>query len=149
MILTILRILFLRLRNNPLELVLVFVMPVVFFSIFAGIFSKGIATSSDKKLRVGWIAAHETALSVELRGFLERNSTLQCSSLIEERTSTDLNDETAEESVSDKEIDATIADNHGAVFNRCRTIADHQLGIDDGHILRRSIDRRGGKQRNR
>jgi ABC-2 type transport system permease protein len=48
MILTILRILFLRLRNNPLELVLVFVMPVVFFSIFAGIFSKGIATGSDK-----------------------------------------------------------------------------------------------------
>ena len=39
MILTILRILFLRLRNNPLELLLVFVMPVVFFSIFAAIFS--------------------------------------------------------------------------------------------------------------
>ena len=94
MILTILRILFLRLRNNPLELVLVFVMPVVFFSIFAGIFSKGIATGSDKKLRVGWIAAHETALSIELRSFLETNSTLQCSSLIEEPSSGDLDDET-------------------------------------------------------
>ena len=78
MILTILRILYLRLRNNPLELVLVFVMPVIFFSIFAGIFSKGIATGSDKKLRVGWIAAHETALGIELREFLETNSTLQC-----------------------------------------------------------------------
>ena len=33
MILTILRIMYLRLRNNPLELLLVFVMPVLFFSI--------------------------------------------------------------------------------------------------------------------
>ena len=110
MILTILRILFLRMRNNPLELVLVFVMPVVFFSIFAGIFSKGIATGSDKKLRVGWIAAHESAMSVELRGFLETNSTLQCSSLIEQPSSGALNDETEVESVSDKEIEATIAE---------------------------------------
>ncbi len=84
MILTILRILYLRLRNNPLELLLVFVMPVVFFSIFAAIFSNGIATGSDKKLRIGWIATRDTALSVELRGFLEKNPTLQCSSLIEE-----------------------------------------------------------------
>ena len=61
MILTILRILYLRLRNNPLELLLVFVMPVIFFSIFAAIFSNGIATGSDKKLRIGWIAARDTA----------------------------------------------------------------------------------------
>ena len=110
MILTILRILFLRLRNNPLELVLVFVMPVVFFSIFAGIFSKGIATGSDKKLRVGWIAAHETALSIELRGFLETNSTLQCSSLIEEPAPADFNDETDEEAIDETQIEATIAE---------------------------------------
>jgi ABC-2 type transport system permease protein len=110
MILTILRILFLRLRNNPLELVLVFVMPVVFFSIFAGIFSKGIATGSDKKLRVGWIAAHETALSIELRGFLETNSTLQCSSLIEEPKPADLNDENEKESISQTQVEATIAE---------------------------------------
>lgn len=110
MILTILRILFLRLRNNPLELVLVFVMPVVFFSIFAGIFSKGIATGSDKKLRVGWIAAQETALSVELRGFLETNSTLQCSSLIREPAPTDLNDEKEKESISQTQVEATIAE---------------------------------------
>ena len=107
MILTILRILFLRLRNNPLELVLVFVMPVVFFSIFAGIFSKGIATGSDKKLRVGWIAAHETALSVELRGFLETNSTLQCSSLIAQPASADLSDQTDEEAIDESDIDET------------------------------------------
>lgn len=110
MILTILRILFLRLRNNPLELVLVFVMPVVFFSIFAGIFSKGIATGSDKKLRVGWISAHETALSIELRGFLETNSTLQCSSLIKEPAPTVLNDEIEKESISQTQVEATIAE---------------------------------------
>lgn len=133
MILTILRILFLRLRNNPLELVLVFVMPVVFFSIFAGIFSKGIATGSDKKLRVGWIAAKETALSFSLRAFLEKNSTLQCSSLIEERTSTDLNDETAEESVSDKEIDATIAEaqRSGRYDLIIRLPGDFPTGLDN------------------
>ena len=81
MILTILRVLFLRLRNNPLELLLVFVVPVVFFSIFAVIFSRGIATGSDKKLRVGWIAAREIPVHVELRKFLEANATLQCVSL--------------------------------------------------------------------
>ncbi len=107
MILTILRILFLRLRNNPLELVLVFVMPVVFFSIFAGIFSKGIATGSDKKLRVGWIAAHETALSIELRAFLDTNSTLQCSSLIAQPAPADLSDQTDEETIDESDIDAT------------------------------------------
>ena len=34
MIRTILRIQYLRLRNNPTELLLVFVMPMIFFSIF-------------------------------------------------------------------------------------------------------------------
>ncbi|MFN8710261.1 MAG: ABC transporter permease [Planctomyces sp.] len=110
MILTILRILFLRLRNNPLELVLVFVMPVVFFSIFAGIFSKGIATGSDKKLRIGWIAASETALSIQLRSFLETNSTLQCSPLIQQPTSTELTDENENESIDQAQIEATIAE---------------------------------------
>ena len=54
MILTILRIMFLRLRNNPLELVLVFVMPVVFFSIFAGIFSLGCETDNLPSFGTGF-----------------------------------------------------------------------------------------------
>jgi len=81
MILTILRIQYLRLRNNPLELVLVFVMPVIFFSIFAAIFSNGIATGSDKKLRVGWISNRDTTLGFQLLGFLEQNSSLICTRL--------------------------------------------------------------------
>jgi len=81
MILTILRILYLRLRNNPLELVLVFVMPVIFFSIFAAIFNNGISSGSDKKLRVGWVSTQSTGLATELREFLDANSSLECSSL--------------------------------------------------------------------
>ena len=81
MILTVLRILYLRLRNNPLELVLVFVMPVIFFSIFAAIFSNGISSGSDKKLRVGWVTTPSTRLATELREFLDSNSSLECSSL--------------------------------------------------------------------
>lgn len=82
MILTILRILYLRLRNNPTELLLVFVMPVIFFSIFAYIFSNGIATGSDKKLRVGWIVGQPTEIATDLRQFLDSNSLLNCLSLV-------------------------------------------------------------------
>ncbi len=113
MTLTILRILFLRLRNNPLELLLVFVIPVVFFSIFAVIFSKGIATGNDKKLRVAWVSARETTLSVALRDFLATNSTLQLTSLVEEPSRGELErhteDRTADERhIDDARIDAAI-----------------------------------------
>jgi len=101
MILTILRILYLRLRNNPLELLLVFVMPVIFFSIFAAIFSNGIATGGDKKLRVGWISNRDTALGFQLLGFLEQNSSLICTRL----------NSSADEMTSDAiTSDPTIAD---------------------------------------
>lgn len=109
MILTFLRILFLRLRNNPLELLLVFVLPIVFFSIFAAIFSNGIATGSDQKLRLGWIAGRETALSVELRAFLESHTALQCTSLIADQDR-GVSDGDADLSISDDAVpnDATI-----------------------------------------
>lgn len=101
MILTILSILYLRLRNNPLELLLVFVMPVIFFSIFAAIFSNGIATGGDKKLRVGWISNRDTALGFQLLGFLEQNSSLICTRL----------NSSADETTSDAiTSDPTIAD---------------------------------------
>lgn len=105
MIRTILRILVLRLWNNPLELVLVFVMPVIFFSIFAAIFSNGIATGSDQKLRVGWIAAHSSPLADELRMFLEGNNALRC-------TEIDASTSTASESPSQAEsdLDALVRD---------------------------------------
>lgn len=107
MTLTILRILFLRLRNNPLELLLVFVMPVVFFTIFAAIFSNGIATGSDRKLRVGWITNRDTALGLQLKSFLERNSSLQCSSLIAAPT---LTSEPSEETTTGKLEGETLLD---------------------------------------
>jgi ABC-2 type transport system permease protein len=110
MILTILRILFLRLRNNPLELLLVFVMPVVFFTIFAAIFSNGIATGSDKKLRVGWITGRERTLGFELQAFLETNSLLQCDSLVSRLSQVDAEDDLEEEFIDDATVDAKIAD---------------------------------------
>ncbi|MFM7168278.1 MAG: ABC transporter permease, partial [Planctomycetaceae bacterium] len=61
MILTFLRIAYLRLRNNPLELLLVFVMPVLFFSIFAMIFSQGIAAGTEKPVRLGLLLPAENA----------------------------------------------------------------------------------------
>ena len=78
MTLTILRVLFLRLRNNPPELLLVFVMPVVFFSIFAAIFSNGISTGSDKKLRIGWLEQSQSATGSELWEYLQNCDTLEC-----------------------------------------------------------------------
>ena len=110
MILTILRIMYLRLRNNPVELLLVFVMPVAFFSIFAAIFSNGITTGNEKKLRVGWIVQHQTALGNELKDFLEQNSALECLSLI---TGSTLNDKVHGhnlQAISDRHIAAIIAD---------------------------------------
>ncbi len=84
MMLTILRITYLRLSNNPLELLLIFVMPVIFFSIFATIFSHGIASGTDKKIRVGWVWSQETSLGQELREFLEANASLEVSSVADE-----------------------------------------------------------------
>jgi ABC-2 type transport system permease protein len=110
MILTIVRILFLRLYNNPLELVLVFVMPVVFFSIFAAIFSNGIATGSDKKLRIGLVTASETTLSLELQSFLKSNSSLECNSLISSPPLSDDNKELAEIHQDAASISTLIAD---------------------------------------
>jgi ABC-2 type transport system permease protein len=85
MMFTILRITYLRLRNNPLELVLIFVMPVIFFSIFAAIFSQGIASGTDQKIRVGWVCSHATSLGNELHAFLETNTLLDVSAISAQR----------------------------------------------------------------
>jgi ABC-2 type transport system permease protein len=56
-------------------------MPVIFFSIFAAIFSNGIATGSDKKLRIGLVCAEQTPVGTELLEFFQSSSSLQCASL--------------------------------------------------------------------
>jgi ABC-2 type transport system permease protein len=101
MIRTILRIQYLRLRNNPTELLLVFVMPMIFFSIFAGIFSNGIATGADKKVRVGWISNQPTAAVSELLDFLESDASLQCSPL---------NSDSGNEAISETKMSTWITD---------------------------------------
>ena len=70
MILTFLRIACLRLRNNPLELLLVFVMPVLFFSIFAMIFSQGIAAGTEKPVRLGLLLPEGNVAAAELQSEL-------------------------------------------------------------------------------
>lgn len=109
MILTILRIMYLRLRNNPVELLLVFVMPVAFFSIFAAIFSNGMTTGSETKLRVGWIVQHPTTLASQLRDFLEQNSALECYSLIAGGSLNDRDPVGGSQALSDRTVESLIA----------------------------------------
>lgn len=98
---TILRIMYLRLLNNPAELVLVLVLPVVFFSIFAAIFSNGIATGTNKPLRVGWVAATPAdtvsqQLSSQLLETLQANEGMVCSELAVSSSAIELDDAAAE-----------------------------------------------------
>jgi ABC-2 type transport system permease protein len=78
MTLTILRIMLLRLWNSPLELVLIFIVPVVFFSVFATIFSHGIANSENMKVRIGIVDPNETELAQELIDTFKENAALRC-----------------------------------------------------------------------
>jgi ABC-2 type transport system permease protein len=78
MMLTILRIQYLRLRNNPLELLLVFVMPVLFFSIFAMIFSRGIASGTEQPVRLGLAVPERTEAAEALMLALAAAETVQC-----------------------------------------------------------------------
>jgi ABC-2 type transport system permease protein len=78
MTLTIFRIMLLRLWNNPLELVLIFVVPVGFFSLFAMIFSHGIATSENKRVRVGIIDPGQSELASQLVEVFEKNKAIDC-----------------------------------------------------------------------
>ncbi|TWW09057.1 ABC transporter permease [Planctomyces bekefii] len=81
MILTFLRIAYLRLRNNPLELLLVFVMPVLFFSIFAMIFSQGIAAGTEKPVRLGLLLPGGNVAAADLQAELQQNTSLICTDL--------------------------------------------------------------------
>jgi len=78
MTLTILSIMLLRLRNSPLELVLIFIVPVMFFSIFATIFSHGISNSENMTVRIGVVDPYETELAQELIDSFQENASLRC-----------------------------------------------------------------------
>ncbi|NND96469.1 MAG: ABC transporter permease, partial [Pirellulaceae bacterium] len=66
MIATILRIGVLRLRNNPLELLLMFVVPIVFFSIFALIFGRGIGSGKSTPVKVLFVNQDRTEFADRL-----------------------------------------------------------------------------------
>ncbi len=76
MIGTVFRIGFMRLRNNPLELLLVFVVPIVFFSIFAMIFGKGIGSGQTGAVKVLLVDEDDTDISRRLIATLRADAGL-------------------------------------------------------------------------
>lgn len=75
MIATVVKVGLLRMRNNPLELVVVFVVPVIFFSIFAMIFGHGIGPGKAQAVRVVVVDEDESDLSEQaVKRFLEHES---------------------------------------------------------------------------
>ena len=60
MIITVLRISLLRLRNNPLEILLMFVVPIIFFSIFALIFGRGIGSGKTSPVKIVFVNEDRT-----------------------------------------------------------------------------------------
>ncbi|MFK7821928.1 MAG: ABC transporter permease [Planctomycetaceae bacterium] len=66
MIGTIIRIGWLRLRSNPLDLVLTFVVPIIFFSIFAMIFGKGIGSGQTAAVKVLFVDEDQSVISKQL-----------------------------------------------------------------------------------
>ncbi len=82
MTLTILRITLLRLWNNPLELLLIFVVPVLFFSLFAMIFSHGIATGTNKRVQVGVLDPSMSELTTDVVEALQQNDGVRCERIL-------------------------------------------------------------------
>ncbi|MFK8115547.1 MAG: ABC transporter permease [Rubripirellula sp.] len=77
MITTVLRIGLLRLRNNPLELLLMFVVPIIFFSIFALIFGRGIGSGKSSPVRVIFVDQDQTAIAQNLMDGLSKEPGLE------------------------------------------------------------------------
>lgn len=124
MIVTIFRIGLLRLWNNPLEVVLMFGVPIVFFSIFALIFSRGIGTGKAAPIAVVFVDEDLSETSLRLISRLDEAAGTKTSN----RTSTwegeavvPLSEEQAQQAV--RAGDATVA----VVFR-----ADFEQQIADG-----------------
>ena len=79
MIGTVLRISLLRLWNNKQEIALIFVVPIIFFSIFAMIFTRGIG-GSDNQLKLGVVDEDQSQLSREVIEELRAQATLDVAS---------------------------------------------------------------------
>ena len=77
MIGTIIRIGWLRLRNNPLDLVLTFVVPIIFFSIFALIFGKGIGSGQTAAVKVLFVDEDNTVISKQFMDDLQSDTGLR------------------------------------------------------------------------
>lgn len=76
MIWTVMRIGLLRLKNTPMELVLMFVVPIIFFSIFALIFGKGIGSGKTAAVKVVFVDEDDTPTSRRIIDRLNQESGL-------------------------------------------------------------------------
>lgn len=74
---TVIRIGWLRLRNNPLDLVLTFVVPIIFFSIFALIFGKGIGSGQTAAVKVLFVDEDDEVVSKMLLDDLRKDTGLR------------------------------------------------------------------------
>jgi ABC-2 type transport system permease protein len=77
MIATIVRIGILRLRNNPLEVALMFLVPIIFFSIFAMIFGRGIGSGKASPIKVVFVNQDRTEAANTLIAELSNESALE------------------------------------------------------------------------
>ncbi|OYP34358.1 ABC transporter permease [Rhodopirellula sp. MGV] len=73
-----------RLLHSPVELVLTFVVPVAFFSVFALIFSKGVGIGSTPKTKVAITAQVDNLAAQTLVDSLQSNDGLRMISLVDE-----------------------------------------------------------------
>jgi ABC-2 type transport system permease protein len=76
MIGTVLKISLLRLWNNKQEIVLIFIVPIIFFSIFAMIFTRGIG-GTDATVKVAIVDEDQSQLSKEVIKELQTHETLE------------------------------------------------------------------------
>ena len=77
MIITVLRIGLLRLRNNPLEILLMFVVPIIFFSIFALIFGRGIGSGKTSPVKVVFVNEDRTEFAESFIAKLDQEAGLE------------------------------------------------------------------------
>ncbi len=77
MIMTIVRIGILRLRNNPLEVALMFIVPIIFFSIFAMIFGRGIGSGKASPIKIVFVNQDRTDVAHTLMAELSNESALE------------------------------------------------------------------------
>ena len=107
MILTVFQIAVLRLWNNKQELLLALIVPMLFFSIFALIFGKGIGSESPT-VNVAVVDDDQTSLSAEIISQLKEQSAIDLRSKTYQTTNTWTSDDLARAIIRDHDADVVV-----------------------------------------